>query len=240
MRIDIITAFPKMLESPLGESMLKKAQERNVVDVVVHDLRDFAHDKHKTVDDSPYGGGAGMVLKPEPVFEAVEKILSERSYDEVILLAADGDTFNQKAANELSLKTNLLLICGHYKGVDERIRERLVTREISIGDYVLTGGEIAALTVIDAIVRLLPGALGDSESALNDSFQTGLLDSPQYTRPAEFRGMKVPDVLLAGDHEEVRKWREQMSIERTSRRRPDLLEKYYSESGAGKAQAQKF
>ena len=240
MRIDIITAFPKMLESPLGESMLKKAQERNVVEVVVHDLRDFAHDKHKTVDDSPYGGGAGMVLKPEPVFEAVEKLLSERSYEDVILLAADGDTFTQKAANQLSLKNNLLFICGHYKGVDERIRESLVTREISIGDYVLTGGEIAALTVIDAIVRLLPGALGDSESALNDSFQTGLLDSPQYTRPAEFRGMKVPDVLLAGDHEEVRKWREQKSIERTSRRRPDLLEKYFSESGAGKAQAQKF
>ena len=229
-----------MLESPLGESMLKKAQERNVVEVVVHDLRDFAHDKHKTVDDSPYGGGAGMVLKPEPVFEAVEKLLSERSYEDVILLAADGDTFTQKAANQLSLKNNLLFICGHYKGVDERIRESLVTREISIGDYVLTGGEIAALTVIDAIVRLLPGALGDSESALNDSFQTGLLDSPQYTRPAEFRGMKVPDVLLAGDHEEVRKWREQKSIERTSRRRPDLLEKYFSESGAGKAQAQKF
>ncbi len=229
-----------MLESPLGESMLKKAQERNVVEVVVHDLRDFAHDKHKTVDDSPYGGGAGMVLKPEPVFEAVEKLLSERSYEDVILLAADGDTFTQKAANQLSLKNNLLFICGHYKGVDERIRESIVTREISIGDYVLTGGEIAALTVIDAIVRLLPGALGDSESALNDSFQTGLLDSPQYTRPAEFRGMKVPDVLLAGDHEEVRKWREQKSIERTSRRRPDLLEKYFSESGAGKAQAQKF
>ena len=157
--------------------MLKKAQERNVVEVVVHDLRDFAHDKHKTVDDSPYGGGAGMVLKPEPVFEAVEKLLSERSYEDVILLAADGDTFTQKAANQLSLKNNLLFICGHYKGVDERIRESLVTREISIGDYVLTGGEIAALTVIDAIVRLLPGALGDSESALNDSFQTGLTRS---------------------------------------------------------------
>ncbi len=229
-----------MLESPLGESMLRKAQERNVVDIVVHDLRDFAHDKHKTVDDSPYGGGAGMVLKPEPVFEAVEILLSERAYDDVVLLAADGDTFTQKTANMLSLENNLLFICGHYKGVDERIRERLITREISVGDYVLTGGEIAALTVIDAVVRLLPGALGDSESALNDSFQTGLLDSPQYTRPAEFRGMKVPDVLLGGNHEEVGKWREQKSIERTSRRRPDLLEKYYSESGAGKAQAQKF
>lgn len=239
VRIDIITAFPKLLASPLGESMLKKAQERRVVEIVVHDLRDYAHDKHKTVDDSPYGGGAGMVLKPEPVFEAVEALLAERAYDEIILLTADGDSFNQRAANELSLKNNLLFICGHYKGVDERIRERLVTREISVGDYVLTGGELAALTVIDSVVRLLPGALGDSESVLNDSFQTGLLDCPQYTRPADFRGMKVPEVLMAGDHEEVRKWREEMSIERTSRRRPDLMEKYLSESGAGKAQTQK-
>lgn len=240
MRIDIVTAFPKMLESPLNESMLKKAQERGVVEIVVHNLRDFAHDKHKTVDDSPYGGGAGMVLKPEPVFEAVEQLLAERSYDDVVLLAADGETFSQKIANDLSLEENILFVCGHYKGVDERIRERLITREISIGDYVLTGGEIAALTVIDAVVRILPGALGDSESALNDSFQTGLLDSPQYTRPADFRGMKVPEVLLAGDHEEVRKWREEKSIERTGKRRPDLLEKYLSESDASKAQTQKF
>ncbi len=234
MRIDIITAFPKMFASPLGESMLKKAQERNVVEIVVHDLRTCAHDKHKTVDDSPYGGGAGMVLKPEPVFECVEKMLAERTYDDVILLTADGETFNQVMANELSLKQNLIFICGHYKGVDERIRERLVTKEISIGDYVLTGGEIAALVTIDAIIRLLPGALGDSESALNDSFQTGLLDSPQYTRPAEFRGMNVPEVLLGGDHEEVRKWREEMSLARTTKRRPDLLEKYFSEPKAHK------
>ncbi len=211
--------------------MLKKAQERSVVEIVVHDLRNFAHDKHKTVDDSPYGGGAGMVLKPEPVFEAVESLLAERRYDEVVLLTADGETFNQRIANELSLKENIVFICGHYKGVDERIREGLATREISVGDYVLTGGEIAALVVIDAVVRLLPGALGDSESALNDSFQAGLLDSPQYTRPADFRGMKVPDVLLAGDHEEVRKWREAKSAERTANRRPDLIEKSLSESG---------
>ncbi len=229
MRIDIITAFPKMLQSPLGESMLKKGQERNVVEIVVHDLRDYAHDKHKTVDDSPYGGGAGMVLKPEPVFEAVEALLSERNYDEVILLTADGETFNQRMANDLSLKENLIFICGHYKGIDERIRERLVTREISIGDYVLTGGEIAVLAVVDAIVRLLPGALGDSESALNDSFQAGLLDSPQYTRPADFKGMKVPEVLLAGNHEEVRKWREAKCVERTMKRRPDMMEKFLSE-----------
>lgn len=228
MRIDIITAFPKMFGSPLGESMLKKAKERGVVEIIVHDLREYTHDKHKTVDDSPYGGGAGMVLKPEPVFECVEKLLSERTYDDVILLTADGETFNQTTANHLSLKQNLIFICGHYKGVDERIKERLVTREISIGDYVLTGGEIAALVMIDAVVRLLPGALGDSESALNDSFQAGLLDSPQYTRPAEFRGMKVPDVLLSGNHEEVRRWREEMSLARTTERRPDLLAKYFS------------
>jgi len=225
MRIDVVTAFPKIFLSPLSESMLMKAQERNVAEIVVHDLRQYAHDKHKTVDDAPYGGGAGMVLKPEPVFECVEKLFAERRYDDVILLTADGETFEQSMANELSLNENLIFICGHYKGVDERIRERLVTREISIGDYVLTGGEIAALVVIDATVRLLPGALGDSESALNDSFQTGLLDSPQFTRPAEYRGMKVPDVLLSGDHEQVRKWREEMSLSRTSRRRPDLLTK---------------
>jgi tRNA (guanine37-N1)-methyltransferase len=228
MRIDIITAFPKMFQGPLSESMLKKAQERNVVEIKVHDLRDNAHDKHKTVDDSPYGGGAGMVLKPEPVFECVEGLIAERAYDEVILLTADGNTFNQAAANDLSMKQNLIVVCGHYKGVDERVRERLITKEISVGDYVLTGGEIAALVVTDAIVRLLPGALGDSESALSDSFQTGLLDSPQYTRPAEYKGMKVPEVLLGGDHEEVRKWREEMSLSRTTERRPDLLEKYLS------------
>ncbi len=228
MRIDILTAFPKMFRGPLDESMLKKAQERGVVEIVVHDLRDFAHDKHKTVDDSPYGGGAGMVLKPEPVFEGVENLLAERTYDEVILLTADGETFSQSAANDLSMKQNLLVVCGHYKGVDERVRERLITKEISVGDYVLTGGEIAALVLTDAVVRLLPGALGDSESALSDSFQTGLLDSPQYTRPAEFRGMRVPDVLLGGDHEEVRKWREEMSLSRTTERRPDLLGKYLS------------
>ncbi len=228
MRIDIVTAFPNLLSSPLSESMLKKVQERDVVKIMVHDLRDYAHDKHRTVDDVPYGGGAGMVLKPEPIFECVEKLLSERVYDDVILLAAEGETFSQSIANELSLKNNLIFICGHYKGVDERIRERLVTKEISIGDYVLTGGEIAALAVTDAIVRLLPGALGDSESALNDSFQNGLLDSPQYTRPAEFKSMKVPDVLMGGDHKEVKKWREEESISRTAKRRPDLLEKYFS------------
>ena len=224
MRIDIITVFPRIFASPLAESMLKKVVERGTVEIFLHDLREFAHDKHRTVDDSPYGGGAGMVLKPEPVFECVEKLSSERTYDDVILLAADGDTYNQSTANELSTKNNLILICGHYKGVDERVREGIVTREISIGDYVLTGGEIPALVILDSLVRLLPGSLGDSESALNDSFQDGLLGSPQYTRPAEYRGMKVPEVLLSGDHEEVRKWREEMSLKRTARRRPDLLD----------------
>lgn len=225
MRIDIVTAFPNLLSSPLNESMLKKAQERNVVEIVVHDLRNYTHDKHRTVDDLPYGGGAGMVLKPEPIFECVEKLFSERSYDDVILMTADGDTFNQSMANKLSLRNNLILVCGHYKGVDERVRKRLISKEISVGDYVLTSGEFAALVVADAVVRLLPGALGDSESALGDSFQDGLLDSPQYTRPAEFRGLRVPDVLLSGNHEEVKKWREQISLARTSKRRPDLLEK---------------
>lgn len=229
MRIDIVTAFPNLLSSPLNESMLKKAQERNVVDIVVHDLRNYTHDKHRTVDDLPYGGGAGMVLKPEPIFECVEKLFSERSYDDVILMTADGDTFDQSMANKLSLRNNLILVCGHYKGVDERVRERLISKEISVGDYVLTSGEFAALVVADAVVRLLPGALGDSESALGDSFQDGLLDSPQYTRPAEFRGLKVPDVLLSGNHEEVKKWREQISLARTSRRRPDLLEKNFKD-----------
>lgn len=227
MRIDIVTAFPNLLLGPLNESMLKKARERNVIDFVIHDLRDYAHDKHRTVDDVPYGGGAGMILKPEPIFECVEHLFADRSYDDVILMTADGEMFNQSLANELSMKKNLIFVCGHYKGVDERIRKGLVTREVSIGDYVLTSGEIAALVVVDAVVRLLPGALGDSESALNDSFQTGLLDFPQYTRPSEYQGMKVPDVLLSGDHGEIRKWRDEQSMTRTAKRRPDLLEKNF-------------
>ncbi len=230
MRIDIVTAFPDLMSGPLNESMLRKMQERNVVEFFVHDLRSYAHDKHKTVDDMPYGGGAGMVLKPEPIFECVEKLVSERDYDDVILMTADGETLNQSVANEISLKKNLIVICGHYKGVDERVRKGLVTKEVSIGDYVLTSGEIAALVMIDAVARLLPGALGDSESALNDSFQMGLLDSPQYTRPPSYRGMNVPDVLLSGDHEQIRKWREEMSLVKTTRRRPDLLEKDFVSS----------
>ncbi len=228
MRIDVVTGLPGILNGPLNESIIKRAQAAGIVEINICNLRDFTHDKHKTIDDVPYGGGPGMVLKPEPVFECVEKLKSDRDYDDVILLTPDGEVFNQALANELSLKNNLILICGHYKGVDERVRESIVTKEISIGDYVLTGGELAALVIIDAVVRILPGALGDSESALSDSFQTGLLDYPQYTRPPVYRGMKVPDVLLSGDHAEIARWREERAIERTMRRRPDLIEKYYS------------
>jgi tRNA (Guanine37-N(1)-) methyltransferase (EC 2.1.1.31) len=228
MRIDVVTGLPGILNGPLNESIIKRAQAAGIVEINICNLRDFTHDKHKTIDDVPYGGGPGMVLKPEPVFECVEKLKSDRDYDDVILLTPDGEVFNQALANELSLKNNLILICGHYKGVDERVRESIVTKEISIGDYVLTGGELAALVIIDAVVRILPGALGDSESALSDSFQTGLLDYPQYTRPPVYRGMKVPDVLLSGDHAEIARRREERAIERTMRRRPDLIEKYYS------------
>lgn len=224
MRIDVVTGLPKILSSPLNESMIKRAREKQLVEIVVHDLRDFSTDKHRTIDDTPFGGGAGMVLKPEPVFACVESLQQERSYDDVIYLAADGERLTQPLANELSLKSNLLLLAGHYKGIDERIRERLVTREISIGDYVLTGGELPALVLIDAITRLIPGVVGDGESLLTDSFQTDLLEPPQYTRPAEFRGMRVPAVLLSGNHQEIAAWREEQSVKRTHERRKDLIE----------------
>ncbi len=228
MRIDIVTGIPKLLESPFQESILKRAQGKGIVSLFVHDLRDCTHDKHKTIDDTPYGGGAGMILKPEPIFECVEVLTKQRAYDEVILLTADGEQFTQQIANELSLRKNLILICGHYKGVDERVREALVTREISIGDYVLTGGELAAAVVVDAIVRLIPGVLNDGESALSDSFQDGLLGSPQYTKPPDFRGMKVPEVLLSGDHKGIERWREQQRVERTKSRRRDLIQEHHA------------
>jgi tRNA (guanine37-N1)-methyltransferase len=223
MRIDIVTGLPKLLESPLQESIIKRGQEKGKIEIIVHDLRDFTHDKHKTIDDTPYGGGAGMVLKPEPVFECVDMLRAQRPYDEVILLAADGEKFTQGLANELSLKANLILVCGHYKGIDERVRTGLVTREISIGDYVLTGGELAAAVVVDAVARLVPGVMNDSESALSDSFQDGLLGAPQYTRPPEFRGMKVPEVLLSGNHKDIEEWRQRERSVRTKTRRSDLL-----------------
>jgi tRNA (guanine37-N1)-methyltransferase len=219
MRVDIVSGLPKLLESPLQESILKRAQEKKIVEIVVHDLRAYAHDKHRTIDDTPYGGGAGMVLKPEPFFECVEALKAQRAYDEVVFLTADGALFTQGVATELSLKQNLMLLCGHYKGVDQRVREALATREISIGDYVLTGGELAAAVVVDAVVRLIPRVLNDGESALTDSFQDGLLGSPQYTRPAEYRNMKVPEVLLSGNHRDVEGWRQEQRERRTRRLR---------------------
>ena len=224
MRIDVITGFPRLLGSPLQESMLKRAQEKGLVEILVHDLRDYTSDRHRTIDDAPFGGGAGMILKPEPVFSCIETLLGQRRYDEVIYLSADGERFTQGLANRLSLKENVILLCGHYKGIDERIRESLITREISIGDYVLTGGELPALVVIDAVARLIPGVLNDGESLLDDSFQNALLGAPQYTRPAEFRGMRVPEVLLSGNHVEIGAWREEQQRVRTTERRNDLLE----------------
>jgi tRNA (guanine37-N1)-methyltransferase len=224
MRIDVVTGLPKLFESPFQESILKRAQTKGLVELVVHDLRKFTHDKHQVIDDTPFGGGAGMVMKPQPIFECVEQLQAQRTYDEVVFLAPDGEMFSQSIANELSLHKNMILLCGHYKGVDERVRENLVTREISIGDYVLTGGELAAAVVVDAVIRLIPGVLNDGESALTDSFQDGLLGSPQYTKPADFRGMKVPDVLLSGNHLEIARWREQQRRERTKARRHDMLE----------------
>jgi tRNA (guanine37-N1)-methyltransferase len=215
MRIDIVTGLPKLLDSPLQESILKRAQGKQVVEIVVHDLRAYTHDKHHTIDDTPYGGGAGMVLKPEPFFECVEILKAQRQYDDIIFLTADGEILTQKVATELSFKNNLMLLCGHYKGVDQRVRETLATREISIGEYVLTGGELAAVVLVDAVVRLIPGVLNDGESALTDSFQDGLLGCQQFTRPAEFRGQSVPEVLLSGDHKEIDRWRQEQREQRT-------------------------
>jgi len=224
MRIDVVTGFPALVSGPLRESIVGRAQEERLVEIVVHDLRSYTTDRHKTIDDTPFGGGAGMILKPEPVFSCIDALRSERLYDEVVYLTADGKRFDQRLANELSLKSAVILLCGHYKGIDERIRESLITREISIGDYVLTGGELPALVVIDALVRLIPGAIGDGESMLTDSFQEGLLDAPQYTRPADFRGMRVPDVLLSGNHANIEAWRAAQRRTRTMERRKDLFE----------------
>jgi tRNA (guanine37-N1)-methyltransferase len=223
MRIDIISGLPKLLESPLQESILKRSQDKGIVEIVVHDLRDYTHDKHRIIDDTPYGGGAGMVLKPEPFFECVESLKAQRTYDDVVFLTADGETLTQKIATELSLKDNIMFLCGHYKGLDQRVRDELVTREISIGDYVLTGGELAAAVVVDAVVRLIPGVINDGESALTDSFQDGLLGAPQYTRPPEYRGLKVPDVLLSGNHKDVDQWRQEQREQRTKTLRRDLF-----------------
>lgn len=227
MRIDILTLFPNMFTGVFNESILKKAMELGKVQYHITNFRDFSTDKHQAVDDYPYGGGAGMVLKPEPIFHAVEHIESvTNSSPRVILLCPQGERYTQKKAEQLAREEHLLFICGHYEGYDERIRENLVTDEISIGDFVLTGGELAAMVVVDSIVRLLPGVLGNEDSPVLDSFSTGLLEHPHYTRPAEFRGMRVPDVLLSGNHKLIDEWRRKQSLKRTLERRPDLLESY--------------
>lgn len=223
MRIDIVTVLPELIRSPFEASILKRAQDKGLVEVHFHDLREYGTGKHKQVDDYPFGGGAGMVMMPGPIFECIEKLQSERKYDEVIYMTPDGQTFNQRHANSLSLVENIIILAGHYKGVDQRVRDHLITMELSIGDYVLSGGELAAAVVSDAIIRLLPGVLNDETSALTDSFQDNLLAPPVYTRPAEFRGWEVPDVLKSGHFEKIEEWRHEQAVERTKERRPDLL-----------------
>ena len=224
MRIDIITVLPELLQSPLNYSILKRAQDKKLVEIVVHNLRDYSLDKHRRVDDYPFGGEAGMVMQIEPVDRAITQLKSERNYDEVIFTTPDGERFDQPMANRLSMAGNLIILCGHYKGIDYRIREHFVTKEVTIGDYVLTGGELAAAIMCDAIVRLIPGAIGDEQSALSDSFQDNLLAPPVYTRPAEYKGWRVPDVLLSGHQRKIDGWKHEQSLERTRRLRPDLLE----------------
>ena len=224
MRVDIITVLPELLQSPLNYSILKRAQDKKLVEIVVHNLRDYSLDKHRRVDDYPFGGEAGMVMQIEPVDRAITQLKSERNYDEVIFTTPDGERFDQPMANRLSMAGNLIILCGHYKGIDYRIREHFVTKEVTIGDYVLTGGELAAAIMCDAIVRLIPGAIGDEQSALSDSFQDNLLAPPVYTRPAEYKGWRVPDVLLSGHQRKIDEWKHEQSLERTRRLRPDLLE----------------
>ncbi len=224
MRIDILTVCPELLESPLNYSIIKRAKDKGLVEINVINLHDFANDKYKSVDDYAFGGGAGMVMMIEPVYKAIEKLKGEREYDEIIYASPDGEKLTQKTANILSLLNNIIILAGHYKGIDQRIREHLITREVSVGDYVLSGGEIPAAIICDAIVRLIPGAISDEQSALSDSFQDDLLAPPVYTRPAKFRDWKVPDVLLSGHAAEIEKWRHEQAEERTRRLRPGLLE----------------
>ncbi|MDE7093024.1 MAG: tRNA (guanosine(37)-N1)-methyltransferase TrmD [Muribaculaceae bacterium] len=224
MRIDILTVLPEMFDSPLSCSILKRAQDKGLVDFHIHNLRDYTTDRHRKVDDYPFGGEAGMVMKIEPVDRVITKLKSERDYDEIIFTSPDGEVFNQPMANSMSMLNNIIILCGHYKGIDYRIREHFITREISVGDYVLTGGEIPAIIISDAIVRLIPGAIGDEQSALSDSFQDNLLAPPVYTRPADYNGWKVPDILLSGHEAKIAQWRHDMSLERTRRLRPDLLD----------------
>ncbi len=224
MRIDILTLFPGMFQGPFDLSIVKRACEKGFLELHLHDLREYASDKYRTVDDYPYGGGAGMVMMVGPIVKCIEQLQSERDYDEVIFLTPDGELFDQKLANFFSTKQNLIMLCGHYKGVDERVREHFITKEVSIGNYVLSGGELAAAVMVDSIARLIPGVLGDETSALSDSFQDDLLSPPVYTRPAEFRGWKVPDILLSGHEQKVRDWRLQQSLDRTRSRRPRLFD----------------
>ncbi len=225
MRIDIITVLPELLKSPFEASILKRAIEKGLVEVHFHNLRDYSTGNYKQVDDYQFGGGAGMVMMVEPIDKCISQLKSEREYDEVIYMTPDGNTLNQGMANEISMKKNIIVLCGHYKGVDQRVRDMFVTREISIGDYVLSGGELAAAILCDAVIRLLPGVLNDETSALTDTFQDNLLAPPVYTRPAEYKGKEVPKILLSGNFPEIEKWREQQALERTQQRRPDLLEK---------------
>ncbi len=223
MRIDIITALPELLKSPFDESIIKRARAKGIVEINVINLRDYSTDRHRSVDDYPFGGGAGMVMMVEPVYNCITHLTSQRKYDDIIYTSPDGVPFTQPAANELSMKENIIILAGHYKGIDQRIRDHLITREISVGDYVLTGGELPAAVITDAIVRLLPGAISDAESALSDSFQDNLLAPPVYTRPADFRGWKVPAILTGGNTPEIEKWRFEQSVINTEKKRPDLL-----------------
>ncbi|MFD2552900.1 tRNA (guanosine(37)-N1)-methyltransferase TrmD [Sphingobacterium tabacisoli] len=223
MRFDIITVLPSLLDSPFAHSILQRAQKKGLSEIHVHNLRDYTSNKQRSVDDYPYGGGSGMVMQIEPFATCIEKLQSERTYDEIIYMTPDGETLNQSIANDLSTRGNMIILCGHYKGIDQRIRDIFVTREISIGDYVLSGGELPAAILVDVIVRLIPGVLSDETSALSDSFQDGLLDAPIYTRPAEWRGHKVPDILLSGNEAKINAWRDDQQLQRTQERRPDLL-----------------
>ncbi|MGJ1237494.1 MULTISPECIES: tRNA (guanosine(37)-N1)-methyltransferase TrmD [Sphingobacterium] len=223
MRFDIITVLPDLLESPFAHSILQRAKNKGLAEIYVHNLRDYSTNKHKSVDDYQYGGGSGMVLQIEPFAKCIEELQSEREYDEIIYMTPDGETFNQDIANGLSTKGNMMILCGHYKGIDQRIRDIYVTKEISVGDYVLSGGELPAAIVTDAVIRLIPGVLSDETSALSDSFQDGLLDAPIYTRPADWKGHKVPDILLSGHEAKIAAWKDEQQLKRTQERRPDLL-----------------
>lgn len=224
MRIDILTLFPSMMSMFFEESILHRAQKKGLVEINLHDLHDYSLTRYGSVDDYPYGGGAGMVMCVEPLANCIEELTAQRHYDEIIYTAPDGELLSQPLCNTLSLKENLIILCGHYKGIDERIREHFITKEISIGDYVLSGGELAAAVICDAVARLIPGVLGDEQSALSDSFQDGMVAPPEYTRPVEFRGWRVPEILLSGDHKKIAQWRFEQSMERTRERRPDLLD----------------